>query len=499
MKRLQKLLSMVLACAMILGSLAGNMVVLAAGVSTEDYMAVGDTTWKTATTHGFIDEIKADDFKDLKVAVSSVVYSGYSDSANNVPNVNASNYQNIILNVYNESIDLKNFNASDSTIGYAINDRWVAGKPTDAAIASLFNRGGVLKITDRMADNNRGPAVGTRVYDGDAGWKQDVIPGIVVVFERIEPRPSAPRVTVNYGVYATGKDGVNDITGGWTLLDATSRSSSVSTSFLAGLSIRTSETDTTTGETWYKFPTATSYVVVKPLSSDGKVIRTSYFVRTAATITTDSDGKHTNTPASRSARVNVTSLQAAPKLRPDYRREIIRARVGMVLNFDGTEAPVITAATAAYAIDKVLGDSIVSVTVYQPVNSDRPNRPRTARQQIDLAARAKLAATPVTTTKGVLRLDKTYEVLNNNRWGGMPRVTTVRTGATFGIRLRSTARVEVNNAGTPDVKTVAKSGTAAASATGTLTYSWGDLPDQDPNAKKTTRGFFNVSISTATP
>ena len=137
--------------------------------------------------------------------------------------------------------------AKFDVVAYGIDGKWKAGTPSDKIIAGLFNKGGKLELTDNFDSKAKSPAkatkekkeitlteggendddaiIGTTDKDKDGNlppdtdgkkWKAgdkyvievDVPAANVITFAKVEKRPKAEKLVVNYAIGAapSGKD-----------------------------------------------------------------------------------------------------------------------------------------------------------------------------------------------------------------------------------------------------------------------------------------------------
>jgi len=483
---------MVLVCATVLGSF-GSVTVQAA-----------DADWETAAAFGLTTPLDPDN--DVFVPVARVAYSGYitdtAYAANVAPVVSTSGLAAFKLNLMSEDlVDLASAPggfADAAKAGYAIDGRWRAGAPTKADLAGMFRKGGTLALTNNYDANAKGPAAGKEEKKNAAGetTQEAVIPGVVVTFAKVNPRAAAPRLSVNYGVYSNVYGTSN---GGWTLTIAKT-ASSLSASNITQIGYleiclpadgkKVADTDT-----WYDFPD-TGYVNVRDLGDDGKVVKTTFFIRSQARATDTA-----YIPASIARKAVASSLLRAPRLKPNYKTETLRARAGMVvMNADETVSVAITAANATYSFSADLVNDATGTTmfVYSAVDKAKPGKPKTATQTIVLAPRAIASDIDgdafTINDKGALRLNRAYEVAPlavtaTTKWARLPRLTG--SPLQYSIRIRATAKAAIDS----DTGAMRwAEGGKAASARGVFTYVWGVV-----NEEKKTNGVKEATVVIPAP
>lgn len=171
--------------------------------------------------------------------------------------------------------------------------------------------------------------------------------------------------------------------------------------------------------------------IIKEPDSNGKVQKSVYFFRNAAT--------HKNRkyyPASNPFKINVSSKLKPLKLKANYKTEKIKVPKGSYVN-----ETQVTDAKGVVSISDMMGQTI---TAYK---SGTGAKPATAVASLTLAARTPTATGTLTSDdKGKFTKEQIgnleFRAVNsaaNAKWGKFPK-----TGTAFEVRLKSTARVKKN-------------------------------------------------------
>jgi hypothetical protein len=303
-----------------------------------------------------------------------------------------------------------------------------AGMFSDANFPKLLDRGLTLRLTDKF----------------DASARQPATDAQIVSFDRINQRPSAPRVAVNYAI---GADLTGATPGHWVLIER--KGTSV---LKAGLEIAPADsTGRTVDEYGYGrfFEGDAVGIPVQPMTG-GKAARFNYFARTAPTQSGD-----VFTAASKPVRVRATSEQKPTRYRANYKTETLRMRSGDLL-FAGTPENIgiphtdITENTASITAGTALRltgqrGATVSLSNYLSTNPETviirrgatAKRAASVPQVYTLAPRAAITQETIPGKNGKLNLGKKFEVHSGSKWGKLPKVTA---DSTHDIRTRPTAR-----------------------------------------------------------
>ncbi len=309
--------------------------------------------------------------------------------------------------------------------------KWKEAKSplTDKQFQSMLNKGMTLWLADS--------------YDKKA--KALTEDAVVYKFAKIEARPKAPKLKVEYATYA---DDTGATAGQWGL--ALSTLAPIDATTLASLEIGAALADKkSVSEKGYGlWPTEGGLAV--PELSGGKVQTSVYYVRVRAT---------ESTPSSKLVKVSVKGQQKAPNLKADYKKELIKLKDGMTIYFGDTAPFTLTGVEAsASSYDDYEGRIIhidskdaakngVSLSCYLTGTRNTvliwtnatAKKPASAVQEIKLAARATIDAQILTVSKGKATLDKKYEVYDEvkKKWGSLPKVTS---SCELKIRLKATAK-----------------------------------------------------------
>lgn len=371
-----------------------------------------------------------------------------------------------------------------SYAGYSVDGggKWKKGSVDAKVLSGLLKKGGTLWLASVMNAKGNGPEEGAaEVAESEAGkgdGKAAVTSATIVKFAAIEAAPKKPAYIPNYALKSS-KDDADD--GYWTLSskDKTDAVAEDLASLIVAwakdgknvtkLGVETGVADS--GYEYGKFPTDGICV---GLTTGDKVGKQTYFVRYTATL---KDGKYT--PGSAIAKVKVSDQIKAPKLKPDYKKEVLKLKADTTIQFQGTAvSTAVTAGTDGFAVPAaggtiyatkenakspaLLGTFLTEdVTEVHAFSSATVKKPASAYQVITLAARAVLSDVTFTPDKGKVKPAKTLEFYDatKKKYGGFPKVTGAYTGT---ARLKSTAKVT-------------KTGVTgnAASADGALTVTWG--------------------------
>ena len=182
---------------------------------------------------------------------------------------------------------------------------------------------------------------------------------------------------------------------------------------------------------------------------NNKTVSKVYLVRYGAT---------SDTPASKSAKITAKGLLKAPKVKVDYKKEIIKLKEGMSVFF-GEEIPSgalkITGTPANYSemdgryivIDEETAKAGLDISKYITNirntilvwSAATKKKAATDKQTIELAKRQDIEDAVLNPSNGKLKLDKKYEVWDESKekWGSLPSVSE---SCELKIRLKATAK-----------------------------------------------------------
>ncbi len=308
--------------------------------------------------------------------------------------------------------------------------KWKEAKSplTDKQIAGFLNKGGTLSIADKYDKKAKGPAEGA----------------VILNFPTINKRPAAPKLKVNYAAYPDKTGATN---GQWMLADASLETLSAEELAKLEIGVLAAGKKEVDASAWKDLPAGEGIDMLG--LNNGKVASTVYMVRYKATA---------DTPASKAAKVTVKGLLKAPKAKTDYKKEIIRLKAGSVVYFgetpdsEATELGPEPKTFNDYAgkfieIDSETSKKGLDISAYITDSRNTmlvwvgatQKKAATEAATVKLAARARIAAEKLDVSKGKLKLDKKYEVYNEDKqkWGSMPKVTET---CELKIRLKATAK-----------------------------------------------------------
>ena len=273
----------------------------------------------------------------------------------------------------------------------------------------------------------------------------------IIKFTEIKKRDPAPKAAVDYQI---GADMTGATTGDWVLV-----AKSTGTLLKAGIEIAAADSKgkTPDGNGYGKFyDGATNGIPMKEMDGT-KVVKSVYFARYAPKLSND-----IYYPASKSAKITVSSETKAPKYKADYKKEVIKLKKGDMIyagtgeqlalnpnqpNSVPTPTSMLEAGDLLY-IESAKGSEI-SLSDYLTADpttvviwsTGTNKKPATSKQVYTLAPRSVIDLTPTPTS---LKLPKGYEVQNNKgKWGSsMPKftATSIPGRYTFPVRKKATAK-----------------------------------------------------------
>lgn len=363
--------------------------------------------------------------------------------------------------------------------GYSINGgkTWKEGKIKDKEFEKLFNSGFSLVLTDKY----------------DKKTKKPTEEAVFYYFDKVEKRPSTKPFKVNYSLYSD-KYGVTN--GQWTL--TFNRQVADMTRYEIG---EATSDGKKIGKNGYGLWPDKDGVWVPSSGADGKTKSITYYYRTIASEVCG---------ASKVKKIKVSTAVKAPKLKVNYKTETVVLPAGYNCYF-GASMPHPLRDQITYengekvfdeydiaAHDKLSdyeGKGILKTTAKVTLNLSgyitesrnsifvwtcaKETKPASAKQEIKLAARAKVSSQTLKVTKGkISALPKGYEVKaeSSDKWStSLPKVTG---SVELEVRVKATASggKETND-------------TKATSASGTLSITWGVI-DQE----KGTEGVVSAKI-----
>ncbi|MCL2030356.1 MAG: hypothetical protein FWG93_02305, partial [Oscillospiraceae bacterium] len=374
-----------------------------------------------------------------------------------------------------------------SIAGFAINGKWKAGSPTDKDIAKLFNSGGTLAVTNKMSDKPKdGPHKGTagkaEVLEsgtvGEPGYVAPVaavagsVSGYVITYAKIEKRPKALKLNINYALAA---DYTGETNGAWTLTEK-GKATAYEKLSLVQISAPADGKKLAATDTFSLF-TAFAGTGTTPQDAynselggigvknmvDGKAVKTTYFIQEVA----NKDGEK-YTPATKASKVTASSIIKAPNAKPNYKTGDIKPKAGWAVstkdplityyakspNADATKGLVTEAVPAKDKLPK-LADISQSITGVETTPFDGitvfayaiEKKPMSAKLYIKVATPAAAPTSGVSVNeKGKVTLDKTLEARPETpadaKWGKAPALAAPANAREdiFIVRLKGTAK-----------------------------------------------------------
>jgi hypothetical protein len=404
------------------------------------------------------------------------------------------NAANVKLNLATEKLESGAGTAAFEIAGYSIGGKWKAGAPDDAVIKKFFDKGGVLAVTDKMAAKAKdGASKGTKGVVGvpAAGTTPAVeevlgeAPGYVITFTKVEARPKALKLDVNYIKYA--KDDGSSY-GNWTISEKkkTDEYDVAKVQYLKPADNK----KPADGEVYGSFPVGAGIPILDKGYGDKVGGKSVYYIQQIAYASTDATPKYV--PATKASKVSVAAAQKAPKLKPDYKKDNIKVKAGVAIDLDDGDGFTLYAKSA----DTVRGVLAVPAKGKEPVLTAGPitvftfasaKKPASLKQTINIAP---AAATPAATAavsfdNGKIIFAEGIEAAAtdpaaatfNGKWGKV-KVTVKTSGTTeVWVRVKSTAKVvkpgEDNVTGFEGNK---------ASAFAKVTITWGKDAENNPTA-----------------
>ena len=406
--------------------------------------------------------------------------------------------------------------------GYSVNGgkRWKPGAPPDYVLAKLFKSGGSLVLADKV-EKTRSISSSVIPITGSAEE-----PGAVLLtFPKLNRAPKAPMLRV---VYDLLDDPTGEYTGSWTLVDrgapgveaaavrgdlrvAWSKDGKtpimVGKKYIqAGDGDKNYIHDTRTGCTYGIFGAEDTAkmsrgIIIAP-DQGPKNKRQIYLLKMVAKEETNG----TITPASRIRRIKVLNQRAAPKVKPHYKAETLKLKVGMSAYFGDGERnasldPDDFAQKTSNGLLAEAGKSLVNLskddaalpvlltdyleeeeTTLAVWLTATKSKPSSAKQVITLAPRAVLPCGALGTAGAKIKDNKNLVVYDSakDKYGTSPKYISSAAGK---IRLKNTAKPDKNNGYTG----------LAASRAGKLTVACGQLPAKGKQKPKT--GILSATVA----
>ena len=380
--------------------------------------------------------------------------------------------------------------------------KWKAGAPPET-FEKLLNKEITLWVASQYDTATKKPKKGVAAAaDGSA----QAVPGATILkFPKIEKRPKMEKTFVNYAIvteYYYGR--VDDEAGWWVPVKEkgiTNEKAEKMTDnewakieeYINSLIIAPAiNSKKTPDKGWFYFDA----IPVRPTNPDAKPSKDVYLLRTLPVLEYSNTGTPTSIkPMSKQKKVTASGALQAPKLKPDYKKETIKPKAGMMVDvgqyiYDGSNYnyfPYKKGDTALKGLSfsdylgsrETEGEAWICAT---------DKKPCSMVQEIKFAPRAPLPATALSPDNGKLKLDKEYEVWDSGKkkYGGLPKITgnkIIGGDDLPGIRLKANAKVDKNGN--------YESGTFAASYDARLEITWGVL---DETAAKKKNGVLTAKI-----
>ena len=251
-------------------------------------------------------------------------------------------------------------------------------------------------------------------------------------FPTINKRPAAPKVAVNFLIYA---DPAGELPGEWALTSK-AKGADVTQPVVDGIQIgEAAAGNKTVDAKGYGQFYPTRGIPVKPLTG-GAVTKTVYFVKSDPI----ADTTGTYTPASKLLKLTVPGVQKAPNFKIDYKTETVKLKADHAISFiDDTDFHPVT--TAKFIVD--VKDSIDNEELIHIKKLATAKSAVSAIQVINPLDRSELVVKAFTCANGKINTTelKPYEIQNptTGKWGSLPKVTVYYDGYVcyFPIRVKA--------------------------------------------------------------
>ena len=432
----------------------------------------------------------------------------------------------IFIDLTNETIMLPD---GYTVAAYSVDNgaKWKVGAlPTGAAFSKLFGKKAVtLVVTNAWDATTKAPAKGVKgvaavveswvhepgctddstplnstnpdcdyctVIHTPASPKVEEVKGaITIVFAKVEARPDKPKLAVNYYLYSplnTDNDlfdaSDNWVYGDWTL---TEKNKNEAYAKIGDIVITPAGSDKKAdNDKWDTIGLNIRHSVPidaqETVNGKLKTTKTTYFIRVNA----KEDGTKF-IPNSLSQKISVSTAVAAPKIKPDYKKEIIKGKATISLGIEDTTGYVFTpfnSTTPTFGLADLYGSTVYA---YIPANAAKPHKPGSAPETIVIAPRATIetSGTDLTINKGKVKLGE-FELLGaDGKYSNKVPVLTATSG-TLTARIKATAKAKLIDG----IMTYVEGG-FAASANGSLAYTRGDIDEKTPP----TQGFLTAKVT----
>ncbi|MCL2082620.1 MAG: hypothetical protein FWH04_05220 [Oscillospiraceae bacterium] len=319
-------------------------------------------------------------------------------------------------------------------------------------LGKLLAKDLTLMLSDKEVDKKTAKPIAGKA---ESGSDPAVDGATIIAFPKINGRPKAAKLAINYAIY---DDSTSITTGQWIL----SEKKATVAADVSGLQIAVAAADKKNpdGNGYGRFKDGQG-INVMPTEEGQKPVKTIYLIRVAPVGGNDGSAQ----AAGASYKVTASGQLAQPKLKADYKKEIIKPKAGMSVKINDT----ITLyqkgmpELKGVPIGDILGSDETLMSVWTVATAKKPV---SRVQEITLAPRAALSDSPESLMlNGVFKLDKKYEIFNSagNKWGGLPKLTAGQENIAI-ARLKATAKAS-------------KTGTSytgvAASANGSIALQWG--------------------------
>lgn len=466
-----------------------NGAVKTGGAPTEPGMYVAKLTvdGKTASV-GF--KIKADESEDDDLDVNLEDNDanegdpeGPSKIIRDLGYINYSAREHVCANVYNADdyamnprtaspipgmyLDLNDERlvTSVNVAGYSVNGgrKWVSGNldAFNKKLPKILDKASEIRFTDSFNSSRKAPAEGAAIY------------AVASIAAR---QKMTPKLKVNYSAC---RDDYGLTNGQWVLFKGTAEAPMAD--YEIGISDNSGKK---LGENGYGLwpgiidgltdPADYGGVWVSDLPSNGKTGKETYFYRLRPVITEDGTIK----PASKTAKIKVLTMNPAPKLKVDYKKEIIKLKSGVSIYFgnspvsdpsgsisfcklpdnpksydDFSGKMLLKAASGSTAVKRgidILGyisgpadapDAKNTICIWQAATS---RKPASVALIIELAKRAPAptdAAEIVRISNGKAKLLSGYELYSESDGKWVSSISSkIASGASFTVRKKATAK-----------------------------------------------------------
>lgn len=329
--------------------------------------------------------------KHVGVPETEVLVPGVDDSGTLLYNINLNTEK--LEQVTDTSLTIKSYSIDGGT-------KWKAGTPFDKntsdSLTKILDKGSKLVLATEVQDKK------TKEFPEGT---------IKVTFAEIAKREKTDKRIVNYLILSIDNWQSADAVGLWTL----TKTANDTVASIDGISYSLADsTGKKSDGSWFGFPEAG--IKVQPLPDTGKVGKVIYFYHTVPGQIGDK-----YTPAGKTAKLTVSTQIKAPTLKPDYKKEVIKAKAGLSVQVGTADAKLFTKYDKGNellidlkgAIDK--GEKVTVFTVATV------KKPASASQVLQIATRPDIhdAKDAVSINSGKVKLGEGYEVYDEikDKWG----------------------------------------------------------------------------------